>query len=55
MIRLQEEGWVHQRVIDLVIWIRLKHIPIGEHTKRMNTVTSAVCYTAASASNKSAV
>ena len=35
---IEEEGWLHHRVIELVIWIRLEVIPIGEHNKCMKSI-----------------
>ena len=39
---VKEEGWMHRRVIELVIWIRLELIPLGEHNKRVSTTTASL-------------
>ena len=49
---IEEEGWLHHRVIELVIWIRLELIPLGEHNKRMSSIN---CFLRTVGENESAL
>ena len=35
---IEEKGWLHHRVIEHVIWIRLELIQLGEHNTRMGAI-----------------